>query len=93
MKTTTYICDKCKKSVGAEDLIEIQFSAILIKKPNLYNSSQTIKKDICKKCLEEKGLIVEFDQEKYEQNLNKNEKTIENKILEFLEDLGVVFQE
>ena len=93
MKTTTYICDKCKKSVGAEDLIEIKFSANLIKNPTGYNSSQTINKDICKKCLEEKGLIVEFDQEKYKQNLKKNEKTIEDKILEFLEDLGVVFQE
>ena len=93
MKTTTYICDKCKKSVGAEDLIEIKFSASLIKKPTGDNSLQIIKKDICKKCLEEKGLIVEFDQEKYEQNLNKNEKTIEDKILEFLEDLGVAFQE
>lgn len=93
MKTITYICDKCKKSVGAEDLIEIQFSANLIKKPNGYHSLQTIKKDICKKCLEEKGLIVEFDQEKYEQDLKKNKKTIEDKILEFLEDLGVAFQE
>ena len=93
MKTTTYICDKCKKSVGAEDLIEINFSANLIKKPNGYYSSQPINKDICKKCLEEKGLIIEFNEEKYEQDLKKNEKTIEDKILEFLEDLGVVFQE
>ena len=93
MKTTTYICDKCKKSVGAEDLIEIKFSANLIKKPNGYHSSQLINKDICKKCLEEKGLIIDFNEEKYEQDLKKNEKTIEDKILEFLEDLGVVFQE
>ena len=93
MKTTTYICDKCKKSVGAEDLTEIKFSANIIKQPNGYNSSQIINKDICKKCLEEKGLIIEFNQEKYAQDLNKNKKTIEDKILEFLEDLGVVFQE
>ena len=93
MKTTTYICDKCKKSVGAEDLIEIKFSANLIKKPSGYYSPQLINKDICKKCLEEKGLIIEFNKEKYEQDLKKNEKTIEDKILEFLEDLGVAFQE
>lgn len=93
MKTTTYICDKCKKSVGKDDLVEITFSATLIQTPNGYNRTQNIKKDVCKSCLKDKGLIIEFNQEKYEQDLKKNEKTMEDKLIEILEDLGVAFQE
>lgn len=93
MKTTTYICDKCKKSVGKDDLVEISFSAKLIKMPNNYSSSQTISKDVCKDCLKEKGLIIEFEPEKHEQDLKKNVKTIEDKLIDILDDLGVAFQE
>lgn len=93
MKTTTYICDKCKNSVGKEDLVEISFSANLIKMPNGNNSYQSVKKDVCKKCLNEKGLILEYDKERFEQDLKKNEKTMDDKLIDFLSDLGVMFQE
>lgn len=93
MKTTTYICDCCKNSVGKDDILDITFQANLVKAPNSYYATQSIKKDVCKKCLEKKGLILEYNKETHEQDLKKNEKTMEDKLLEILEDLGVAFQE
>lgn len=93
MKTTTYICDKCKKSVGKEELIEINVSGILIDVPNGYRNNQLISRDICKSCLREKGLLLEYSKETLENYTKKNIKTLEDKFLEILEDLNVAFQE
>ena len=51
MKTTTYICDKCKKSVGATGLYSVEVS---LKRPTGGYSStmHSASKDICKECLE-----------------------------------------
>ena len=93
MKTVTYICDKCGKSVGETELVSLSFSAQFIKHPNGYNSSQSAKKDVCKNCLREKGLITEYTKETHDADIQKTEKTMETKLIEFLEDLGVSFQE
>lgn len=93
MQTTVYQCDICKQSKSKEDLstIRVGTRGITIKS-NHYHAD--VEFDICKECLEKKGFIVnpksELSQEEIE---NKNSKTLENKILEILEDLGVMFYE
>ena len=49
-----------------------------------------MKIDICKECLREKGFDVVRN---YEQSAENNKKTLEDKLLKILEDLGVSFEE
>lgn len=93
MVTKTFICDICKNSVGETELCEVGVS---IKRPqNPYTTMLTCKKDICKKCLEKKGIVTETtgDRAKDIQSETTNQKTIESKLIELLEDLGVQFTE
>jgi len=96
MITQTFICDECKKSVGETELYSIDIS-ISHKDAGPYNTRRvtSIKKDVCKGCLEKRGLIVEKpangdETAKAEAN---NKKTLEAKFIDFLEDLGVAFVE
>jgi hypothetical protein len=86
MKTTTYICDKCKQSVSKDDLVSIEIS---------YKLSQYTKaraeKDICKTCLDSLGLLKEADPKTQDEDIAKNNKTLESKLLDILEDLNVQF--
>lgn len=94
MKTTTYICDVCKKSVGESDLTTLSIQMKACKAPNGYASTFTVNKDVCKDCLEKKGiLIVVPDGQKHENVVAQNQKTLESKFIEILEELGVQFQE
>ena len=93
MRTTTYICDKCKKSVGKDELKTINISANLIAVPNGYRHNTAVEKDFCRTCLKEKGILLEYDKETYPDDVKHNEKTLESKILEILEELGVAFLE
>lgn len=94
MKTTNYICDRCKTSKSQEDLSQIKVNTrgITISR-NHYHSD--IEFDICKDCLKKKGFIVNpIPEEQDEEEVKKaNNKTLENKLLEILEDLGVQFYE
>lgn len=93
MKTTNYICDVCKTSKSEEDLSQISVNTrgITISQ-NHYHPD--IKFDICKECLKKKGFIVNpIPEDQKEEAVNVNSKTLENKILDILEDLGVQFYE
>lgn len=92
-QTTIHTCDICKQSKSVKDLahLSIKSEGIKIKDINSY-SSLTI--DICSDCLKKKGFVIEAktDEEK-QQAAAKNKLTLEDKIYEILDDLGVAFQE
>lgn len=91
-QTTVYTCDICKKSKDRDDLskIEVKTEGIRIKKYDRYNP---LKIDICKDCLKRKGFLVEVKDEENEQAQKHNEATLEDKLYEILEDMGVAFTE
>ncbi|MHB8124690.1 MAG: hypothetical protein ACYDEJ_03440 [Desulfitobacteriaceae bacterium] len=96
MKTTTYICDVCKKSVGEAELCQVE-SSIKIPRQDHRGAMKLVgcNKDICKDCLIKKGLLIEYsgsDEERSKQ-VAANQKTFESKFIDFLEDIGVVFVE
>lgn len=89
-QTTVFTCDICKQSKDRNDLskIEVSTEGIRIKKGNRYNP---LKIDICKDCLKRKGFVVEVKDEETEQAEKQNNVTLEEKLYDILEDLGVVF--
>ena len=91
-QTTVYTCDICKQSKDKGDLAKIEVIAegIRIKNCDRYNS---LKIDICKDCLKRKGFLVEVKYENSEQAQKQNKATLEDKLYEILEDMGVVFAE
>ena len=96
MKTTTYICDVCKKSVGEAELFEVSTSLAVPKQERGYSKTLTsCKKDVCRDCLEKKGIVTAGYGIKDEHELaeTKNQKTLESKLIDILEDLGVSFGE
>ncbi|SCG82687.1 hypothetical protein DW1_1114 [Proteiniborus sp. DW1] len=97
MITKTYICDVCNKSVGEGDLCTVE---VVIKSPqkgsnSYYRSEITrVEKHICKTCLTDKNIRVELPEgQKKEDFDKKNQVALEDKIIEFLQDLGVIFEE
>lgn len=94
MQTTNYICDICKTSKSQTDLSQIIVNTrgITISQ-NHYHAD--IEFDICKDCLKKKGFIVNpiTEEQKKEEVEKSNNKTLENKIIEILDDLGVQFYE
>jgi hypothetical protein len=94
MITKTFICDLCKKSVGEMELLPMQVDLTMPKAPNGYPQRLTVKKEICRECLEKKGVVTTIADEKEREIITaKNQKTLENKIVDFLADLGVAFTE
>lgn len=95
MITNTYICDICKKSVGESELFPVHISLTVPKRPNTYSQKLlSYNRDICKECLEDKGIITERPEGESEQSLQlKNNKTIESKFVELLQELGVIFEQ
>lgn len=92
-ETTVYTCDICKQSKSRDDLAKITVKADGIKFCDTgYNG---IKIDICPDCLKRKGFVVKEKPTKEEiETLKKqNKATLEDKIYEILEDMGVAFQE
>lgn len=93
MKTTNYICDICKTSKSEEDLCQMRVSTkgIRIKEGGYYNELNV---DICKECLEKKGFVINKRLGETEEEIEKkNSKTLESKLIEILDDLGVQFYE
>lgn len=91
MVTSTYICDDCKRSVGREDLCSVDVS-IGFNVGNYTRRGNVAKKDICKECLRKRDMLIENEADpKTEPNIKT--QTLEKKIVDFLCDLGVVFEE
>lgn len=93
-QTTVFTCDICKKSKGEKDLakIKVNVEGIRIKGCDRYNPLVI---DICKDCLKEKGFIVEpkIDDAENEQTAGRNKMSLEDKLYDILEDMGVAFTE
>jgi len=93
-KTTVYTCDLCKQSKSEKDLakIEVKTEGIIIKGCDRYSP---LKIDICKDCLKRKGFIVETQETPEENGVveGKNKLTLEDKLYDILEDMGVAFRE
>lgn len=98
MITKTFICDVCKKSVGEFDLFKVTTN---LEFPRLSGSGYrttnltSCQKDVCRGCLEKKGLVTEGygEKENAKEIEAKNQKTLESKLTEFLENIGVAFVE
>lgn len=91
-QTTVYTCDICKQSKSKDDLakITVKTEGIRMKDINYYG----LQIDICQDCLKKKGFVVEHKNvDELKQAQEKNKVTIEDKIYDFLSDMGVVFQE
>jgi hypothetical protein len=91
-QTTIFTCDICKQSKSQGDLakITIKTDGIHIKGLSPYNNLVI---DVCSSCLKKKGFVVEYKKEEEEQAAMQNKQTLEDKIYDFLSDMGVVFQE
>lgn len=98
MKTTTYICDICNKSVSENELTTLKVNMEARRKVNpnstsSYNLIKTSSRDICFDCLKKKGIIPKtfLDPKEPEETEKNNTKTMEDKFIEILSDLGVQF--
>ena len=92
-RTEVYSCDICKQSKSKDDLAKITVRSEGIRIKGVGYNGITI--DICPDCLKKKGFVVEEKLTKEEQELDEkqNKATLEDKIYEILEDMGVVFEE
>lgn len=88
-----YTCDICKKEKEKDELSRIDVSANGIRIRGLYRYNDTLHIDICRKCLVDKGFIVEYKREEYNDVAGKNRATLEEKLMDILMDLGVSFEE
>ncbi|PXV88389.1 hypothetical protein C8E03_108116 [Lachnotalea glycerini] len=94
-QTTVYTCDICKQSKSNDDLLKIKVTAGTYRGVRIagFTGATTLEVDICKECLKKKGFVVESKKEEEEQDAKKNQKTLEDKLYDILEDMGVAFQE
>lgn len=96
-QTRVYTCDLCKQSRSSSDLLCLEVKASNFEGISIVGLSRydSLKIDICKDCLKKKKFVVELPNEKEEKELadKQNKKTLEDKIYEILEDMGVAFQE
>ena len=97
MKTTTYICDICSKSVSETELTTLKVNMEARRKVGLsassYNMIKTCSKDICLDCLKKKEIVNKtfLDPKEPEETEKSNTRTVEDKFIEILSDLGVQF--
>jgi len=91
MITTTYICDKCKQSKSKEEIYPIE-AYYTISRPNYTQQRVTAKKDICKQCLESLGLLTEQPTLDTDNIIDRNRQKLEDKLIDILTDLGVLFE-
>lgn len=90
--TQIYTCDICKQSKSKDDLAKISVTTegLRIKGADRYNP---LKIDICPDCLKKKGFIIEHKtEEELTEAQTKNSVSLEDKIYDFLRDMGVVFE-
>lgn len=92
-RTTVFTCDICKQSKGKNDLAKITVKSEGIRMKGVgYNG---INIDVCPDCLKKKGFVVEKKETEQEndQTAMQNKATLEDKIYDFLRDMGVLFEE
>lgn len=94
-QTTVYTCDLCKGSKDKNDLAKIEVKVDGLRIKGVDNRYASLKIDICKECLKKKGFVVEpkVDDEENQQTEGRNRVTLEDKLYDILEDMGVVFAE
>ena len=93
MKTEVYTCDVCKQSKSKGDLcyMDVSTRGITLTE-NKFAPAKHF--DICKDCLKKRGFVVSAStKEEAVEADRSNEKTLENKIIDILEALGVSFVE
>lgn len=92
-RTEVFTCDICKQSKSRDDLAKINIKSEGIRMKDVGYNGITI--DICPDCLKRKGFVVEEKPTKEECEIagKQNKATLEDKIYEILEDMGVAFQE
>lgn len=91
--TQIYTCDICKQSKSKDDLAKLSITTqgLRIKGADRYNPLNI---DICPDCLKRKGFIIEHKtEEELKEAQAKNAVSLEDKIYDFLRDMGVVFEE
>lgn len=92
MKQEVYSCDICKKPNAKEHLSHLEVRSDGIHFKDMKYSCLHI--DICDECLRKKGIQVERKTDDNEaQRLQQNKICLEDKVTEFLRDLGVIFEE
>lgn len=95
MTKVVHSCDICKQEKSARELAKLEIRSaggINIKDANGYFGTGHIL-DICPDCLKKYGFDVEpKHDEEYKAQAAQNRKTLEDKILDILDDLGVSFQ-
>ena len=92
-RTTVFTCDICKQSKGKNDFAKITVKSEGIRMKGVgYNG---INIDVCPDCLKKKGFVVEKKETEQEndQTAMQNKATLEDKIYDFLRDMGVLFEE
>ena len=92
-QTTVFTCDICKQSKSKNDLAKITVKSEGIRMKGVgYNG---INIDVCPDCLKKKGFVVEQKETEQEndQTAMQNKATLEDKIYDFLRDMGVLFEE
>ncbi|MFP3153605.1 hypothetical protein LQZ18_04100 [Lachnospiraceae bacterium ZAX-1] len=95
--TQIYTCDLCKQSKGKNDLSNLRVTSSGIRIENgidNYAAATSIGIDVCGECLRKKGFIVKVKKpEETKKAHDFNARTLEQKLLDILEDLGVSFLE
>lgn len=92
-RTEVYTCDICKNSKSKGDLakLEIRCDGIKIKGANGYS---WLNVDICPDCLKKKGFVIEHkSDDDSAEAAAQNKVTLEDKIYDILDDMGVMFTE
>lgn len=92
-QTTVFTCDICKQSKSKNDLAKITVKSEGIRMKGVGYSGINI--DVCPDCLKKKGFVVEQKETEQEndQTAMQNKATLEDKIYDFLRDMGVLFEE
>lgn len=92
MKTTVHTCDICRQSKSEEDIIPISISYQAKAPNNNYKHTISKSKDICKACLDKRGLLTEFPTENIDETVAKRSKAFDDRFVDLLCDLGVLFE-
>lgn len=94
MEVVSHVCDICKQTKTKDEMIQMYLSQRNVYSCKVKIIDNELKLDICPDCLKKKGIVIEkTEEESVEEILKKNEKTIQEKLTEILDDLGVTFYE
>jgi hypothetical protein len=93
MRATIHTCDVCKQSKSENDLAQISVTTRGITiSPN--RNHPPITYDVCGDCLRKKGFAITQEPRNEEENAQdgrQNKAALETKLLDILENLGVMF--